>query len=187
LPDIEDQNATEIRTIIYQHIQNNPGIHLRKISTDLGLAMGQVQHHLSVLEESGKIKSRKINLHRHYYHAEILDKQHELILAFLTQETARDILIYLIEHPNSTQTDIANYKHFSAPTINWHMSRLIDTQIVTSKKEGKTVRYSIKGDVKILALLLKNYHPNIWNKLTSRFADLFFDLSSVKKEEADKP
>jgi len=149
--------------------------------------MGQVQYHLRILEDSGKIKSRKINLHRHYYPAEILDKQSELILAFLTQETARDILIYLIEHPNSTQTEIANYKHFSAPTINWHMSRLIETQIVTSKKEGKTVRYSIKGDVKILTLLLKNYHPNVWNKLTSRFADLFFDLSSVKKEETDKP
>jgi len=187
LRDTDDQNATEIRTIILQHIQNNPGIHLRRISSDLQLAMGQVQYHLRVLEESGKVKSRKINLYRHYYHAEILDKQHELILAFLAQETTRDILSYLVEHPDSTQTDIANYKHFSAPTINWHMSRLIETQIVTSKKEGKTVKYSIKGDVKILILLLKNYHPNVWNKLTSRFADLFFELSSVKKEETDKP
>ena len=53
--------------------------------------------------------------------------------------TARDVLIYLIEHAGSTQSDIANFKNFSAPTINWHMSRLIEAGIVTFHREWKTV------------------------------------------------
>lgn len=183
--DAEDQNAPEIRTQIYKYIQNNPGVYLRKISKELGLAMGQVQYHLSMLEESGQVKSRKISLHRHYYSAEILNEQHKIILAFLMQETARDILIYLMEHQDSTQSDIVNFMQFTAPTISWHMSRMVEAHIVNSRKDGKTTRYSIMVDLRVLASLLKAYHPTIWNKLISRFADLFFDLSSSKKKEEE--
>lgn len=146
--------------------------------------MGQIQHHLSVLEVSGKIKSRKINFRRHYYPAEILDEEHEIILAFLTNETIRDILLFLIEHPDSTQSEIANFKGFATPTISWHMSRLIEANIVKSRKDGKTIRYSIKEDAKNVGVLLMTYHPNVWNKITSRFADLFFDLSGDEGEKS---
>jgi predicted transcriptional regulator len=183
LHDFDDQNDSKTRIQILDYIKKNPGVHFRKIGRELGLAMGQIQHHLSVLEETGKIKSSKINFRRHYYPAEILDEEHKIILAFLTNETILDILLFLIEHPDSTQTEITDFKGFATPTINWYMSRLIEAKIVTARREGKTVRYSIKGDAKNLGILLKTYHPNLWNKITSRFDDLFFDLSGTEGEE----
>ena len=183
MPDSDDQNDSQTRSQILDYIKTNPGVHFRKISKELGLAMGQIQHHLSVLEKTGRIKSSKINFRRHYYPAEIIDEEHKVILAFLTNETILDILLFLIEHADSTQSEIADFKGFATPTISWHMSRLIDANIVSARKDGKTVRYSIKGDAKNLGVLLKTYHPNIWNKITSRFADLFFDLSGEEDEE----
>ena len=179
--DYQDDDS-QTRSKIHDYIKKNPGVHFRRISKELGLAMGQIQHHLSVLEHAGKIKSRKINFHRHYYPAEILDEEHEVILAFLTNETVRDILLFLIEHPDSTQSEVADFKGFATPTINWHMTRLIEANIVTSRSDGKTIKYSIKGDMRNLAVLLKTYHPNVLNKITSRFADLFFDLSGKEEE-----
>lgn len=179
--DSDDEGISENRQRIYEFIKNSPGVHLRMICRELELAMGATQHHLAILEKSGRIKSKRFNLYRHYYAAEVLDIQHTL-LAFLRQETARDILIYLIEHRDSTQSDIANFKNFSFPTISWHMSRLVESGIVSSRKDGKIIKYSMI-DVKSMASLVKIYHPNVWNKLTSRFADLFVDLSSVKKED----
>jgi predicted transcriptional regulator len=183
LRDSDYQDDSQTRSKIHDYIKQNPGVHFRGISKKLGLAMGQIQHHLSVLENAGKIKSRKINFRRHYYPAEILDEEHEVILAFLTNETVRDILLFLIEHPDSTQIEIANFKGFATPTINWHMSRLIEASIVTSRKDGKTIKYSIRGDARNLGVLLMTYHPNVWNKITSRFADLFFDLTGEEGEE----
>ena len=180
-----DKEKTENRDRIYKYIKNNPGAHLRMIVNDLELAMGTTQHHLDVLERSGKIKSRRINLHRHYYTTEITSASSEVILAFLKHETSRDILIYLVEHPNSTQSDIVNFIHFSAPTISWHMSRLIEADMVLSTREGKSVRYNIKRNTREITDLLKLYHPTIWSKMLDRIADLFLELSSTGKNEGE--
>ncbi len=175
------------RDHIYNYIQDNPGTHLRKIIKDLGLGMGNTQYHLDKLESQGRIKSQRIYLRKHYYPAAVVSEPDAVILAFLKQESARDILIYLVEHTaGSTQTDIANFMHFTAPTIHWHMSRMIEANIVTSIKDGKTVKYHIKADrLKDIAYFLKAYHPDIWTRLSDRLAELFLELSSsaAAKEE----
>jgi predicted transcriptional regulator len=117
----------------------------------------------------------------------IYDAISEIILAFLRQETSRDILVYLIEHPNSTQGDIANFKHFSSPTINWHMSKLIEAGIVKSAREWKIVRYSIIEDILgNITSNLKTYHASVWNNLASRLAELFLELSASSDTAKEK-
>ncbi|MGI0006606.1 MAG: winged helix-turn-helix transcriptional regulator [Nitrosotalea sp.] len=179
----KDENDSKNRTLVYNYIKKNPGAHLRMITRELDMGMGATQHHLDILEKSGKVKSRRINIYRHYYAIEVLEAEHN-ILAFLRQETAMDILTYLMEHPKSTQSDIINFKGFSAPTISWHMTRLEQAGLVSSIKEGRTIRYTIT-DMQSIALALKTYHPNVWDKMLSRFADLFLQISS-KTEENDK-
>lgn len=110
-----------------------------------------------------------------------MSEQHELILAFLRQDTARDILVYLIEHTGSTQSDIANFKNMSAPTINWHMSRLIEAGVVIGNREWKKVRYLIKDPESIIDCLEK-YFPTVWNSLSDRFAKLFIQISTGRRK-----
>lgn len=181
----EDNEDSAIRQRIFHYIEQNPGAHLRKISRELGLAMGNTQYHLQALEKEGKIKTRRATLYRHYFPVAIFDERLEIILGFMRQETSRDILIYLLEHPaGATQREIAEFKAFSAPTINWHMSRLMDSGLATSRKEGRTVRYAIKKDlIEEITGLLKVYHPTIWTKLAGRLAELFLELSSREEEE----
>ncbi|MGI0066266.1 MAG: winged helix-turn-helix transcriptional regulator [Nitrosotalea sp.] len=173
---------SENRTCIYDYIKKTPGAHLRMITRELDMGMGATQHHLDILEKSGKIKSRRINIYRHYYTVEVLEAEHN-ILAFLRQESAMDILTYLMEHPRSTQSDIINFKGFSAPTISWHMARLEQAGLVSSIKEGRTIRYTIT-DMQHISMALKTYHPNVWDKMLSRFADLFLQISSKTEEDS---
>ncbi len=174
---------SENKRYIYEHILMNPGVHLRKICKETGLSMGDTQHHLFVLEKEGRIKSRKIGQHKHryYYAMSVMSEQRELILAFLRQDTARDILIYLIEHTGSTQSDIAKFKNMSAPTINWHMSRLIEAGVVIGNREWKKVRYLIKDPESIIDCLEK-YFPTVWNSLSDRFAKLFIQISTGRRK-----
>jgi predicted transcriptional regulator len=178
----KDEEDSENRKGVYDYIKKNPGAHLRMITRELDIGMGATQHHLDILEKSGKVKSRRINIYRHYYAVEVLDAEHN-ILAFLRQETAMDILTYLMEHPKSTQSEIIKFKGFSAPTISWHMSRLEEAGLVSSIKDGRTMRYTIVN-LQSISAALKTYHPNVWDKMLSRFADLFLQISS-KTEEKD--
>ncbi len=171
------------RSRIYEYIKNHPGTHLRKLSKNLGVAMGDTQHHLGVLDKLGLIKSRRKGMYKVYYTVSISRKRDEDILAVLQQETPRDIILYLVENPGSTQGDISNYIRLTAPTINWHMSNLINAHLVTSYKDGRFVKYFIEGDVNDIVGLLKSYYPTVWSKLSDRLAELFLDLAAGSRPE----
>ena len=167
------------RDLIHRYIQNFPGSHLRKISKELSLGMGDTQHHLNILENTGFVKSRRISIYKVYYDVSVFEERHESILAVLQQETPRSILLYLIENPGASQGEIAAHVGFSAPTVNWHMSRLMQIGLVESRKDGRFVKYVIVGDLKEITQLLKSYYPTIWNKLSNRLVDLFLDISAT--------
>src|SRR5574341_1936073 len=122
--------------------------------------------------KKGYVKSRKVGQHRHYYPMSVNSGEEELILAYLRQETTRDILVYLIENIGPTQSDLSNFKHFSTPTIYWHMTRLITSGLVVCLKEEKVIRYYII-DISSLTNCMRKYMPDIWSNLASKFADMY--------------
>lgn len=179
-----DQIISDNRGRIYDYIKNHPGTHFRRLSKNLAIAIGDTQHHLGVLDKLGLIKSRRKGMYKVYYTVSILGKRDEDILAILQQETPREIILYLVENPGSAQGEISRYMSLTAPTINWHMSNLINVGLVTSHKEGRFVKYFIDGDVNDIIGLLKSYYPTIWNKLSGRLAELFLDLASASRPES---
>jgi predicted transcriptional regulator len=179
-----DQIISDNRGRIYDYIKNHPGTHLRRLSKNLAIAIGDTQHHLGVLDKLGLIKSRRKGMYKVYYTVSILGKRDEDILAVLQQETPRGIMLFLVENPGSAQGEISRYMSLTAPTINWHMSNLINVGLVTSHKEGRFVKYFIEGDVNDIIGLLKSYYPTIWNKLSGRLAELFLDLASASRPES---
>lgn len=175
------KTAQDNKQRIYSYIKNNPGSHLRRISKELVIAIGDIQYQLKFLEGMGLIKSRRMGLYKTYYSVSILGERSENILAVLQQETLRDIMLHLIENPGATQSEIAHHKGFTAPTINWHMSRLIEMGLVYTCREGRFVKYYVEGDIDDIVSLLKSYHPSTWNTLSNRLASLFLDLSSQSR------
>ena len=169
-------DISENRADIYNYILLNPGTYLRKIFKDVGLAMGDTQYHLSVLEKKGYVKSRKVGKHRYYYPMLVKSGEEELILALLRQGTTRDILIYLIENIGATQSDLSNFIHFSTPTIYWYMKRLISSGLVVGFKEGNVIRYYVR-DISSLTECIRKYMPDTWMNLASKFADMYLNIT----------
>jgi predicted transcriptional regulator len=180
------QTINNNRDLIYQYVKNYPGSHLRKISKHLSLGIGNIQYHLDALEKIGMIKSRKISIYKVYYDVGVLAGRHESILAILQQETPRAILLYLLENPGASQTEIATFVGCSAPTVVWHMSNLIKNGLVKHRRDGKFIKYNIRGDLKDITSLIKSYHPTVWDRLSSRLADLFLDIHSIGSDEEDR-
>lgn len=175
----KNEKITSNRERIYQYINYNPGVHLRRISKELNLAIGDTLYNINILEKSGLIKHRKWNMYKRYFIISISDNRSQAILALLQQETTREIILFLIENPGSTQIEISKRISFSAPTVKWHMSRLITMEIVYSHKESKFIKYFLKGDVNDIISLMKVYHPSIWSKLANRLAEIFIELSAI--------
>ncbi len=179
------EQPQDTRGRIYDFIRMHPGIHVREISRELGVAMGDLQYHLYGLEKQGRIKTLRRGLYKFIFATEIFGERQSVILSILSQETPRELLLHLIERPNSSQKDLAMFTKLSQPTINWHMKRLVDLGIIARERRGKIVKYSVLAPINELRRFLQNYHPTVWEKWSSRLADMFLVISEgdTKVEE----
>ncbi len=148
---------------VYDYIKNHPGSHLRRISRELDMTTSDTQYWCNRLEKWALVRSRRLGLYKTYYPASIVGERRQYILAILQQKTPRNIVLYLMENSGASQKDVVQHTGFAAATISWHMSRLIEIGIVYSSKEGKFVKYYIRGDIADLVILLKSYYPSIWD------------------------
>jgi predicted transcriptional regulator len=164
---------------VLHFIQEKPGCHLRQIKKELHISMGTAQYQLARLEKIGKITSTKKGLYKYYFPSGIFQDNEKHILQVLNQETAREILMFIIERKNPTQSDIVNKIGISAASVNWHVRRLIAFKIIDEIREGKYKRYQLYDldDSKYIVALLKNYYPSIWDKWSNRLAEMFLSLS----------
>lgn len=157
---------------------------MRQIRRDLDLSMGVLQYHLYSLEKDQRILSRRSGLYKRFYAALVFGEHQQDILDVLSQETERDLLLYLIQNPGATQKELSGYARISPGSINWHMKRLMGTHLVSVRHEGQFVKYEVKSEVGDEILhLLKGYHPSIWQSWADRLANAIGDVASSSEQE----
>ena len=139
----EPESSTANR--IYRFISENPGCHLRQIRKELRLGMGTVQYHLYKFERAGRITSTRRSFHRYYFPAGMLDNEKD-ILQVLNQETAGEILLFIIENGSPTNKDISTKFRITSSSVNWHMRRLIDLELIAEQKQSRFKRYQLRGE-----------------------------------------
>lgn len=165
---------------ILQFIQNNPGCHLRGIKDMIQISQGTVQYHTDRLEKMGRITSTTSGLYKHYFPVGVFQNNEKEILQILSQETTRQILMYIVEQKSPTQTDIVNSVGISASSVNWHMKRLVEFRLVEEIKEGKYKKYQLhdrKVSSQYITALMRNYYPAIWEKWSDRLIEIFLSFS----------
>jgi predicted transcriptional regulator len=144
------------------------------------MSMGTLQYQLVQLEKMGRITSIRRGLYKFYFPSGIFQDNEKDILQILGHETARDILLFIIEHKNPTQTDIVNRIGISPASVNWQITRLIILKIICKVKDGKYKRYQLTRTddyAKHIVAMLKNYYPTIWNSWNDRLAEIFLSFS----------
>lgn len=166
-----------------QFIQANPGCHFRRIRQELSVSIGTAQYHLRLLEKAGRIASNRHGLFKYYFPVGIFQDNEKSILEVLRHETTRDILMFIVEQKNPTQTDIASNIGVSAASISWQVRRLTQLGLIVEARDGKYKRYLLQGDPQQLTSLIKNYYPSLWDRWSDRLAELFLSMSRAAEKE----
>ena len=133
----------------------------------------------------GRITSTTSGLYKHYFPVGVFQNNEKEILQILTQETTRQILMYIVEQRSPTQTDIVNSIGISASSVNWHMKRLIQFRLVEEIKEGKYKKYQLydrKVSSQYITALVRNYYPAIWEKWSDRLIEIFLSFSGSESK-----
>ena len=163
---------SSIKERIYAFIGSHPGSYFREILRSVNVGTGNLQYILFMLEQEGKITARRNGFYKYFYPSDMSHEKNKNILSILSQESLREILVFLTQKPGPSQKEIAKLIRCSSPTASWHLRRLEALELVWSRKEGMERKYYSNISVRELSELLKKYRPAIWNKYADRMADI---------------
>lgn len=155
------------RYSITRSIHRNPGIHFNELVRELDRSPEQVQRDLGTLDENGALVSVSLYGQTHYYPPKF-DEWERGALAMLRRETAREILIYLYEEGSSRPDEIAGAVGIARSTLEWHLGRLVETELVRKHREddGRVVLELTRPDE--LEELLSEIRPLLPDRLLDR-------------------
>jgi predicted transcriptional regulator len=117
---------------IYDHIEKNPGGHLRGIKDTLGLSMGVLTHHIGILEREEMIKSRDEGMYKRYYPYKYKIENTPLLTG--SQKAMMDVIK---SKPGANPDTIADGIGKSRKTVYYHIQELeAKGQITIDRSDG---------------------------------------------------
>jgi predicted transcriptional regulator len=170
---------------VHDYIVSHPGTHIRKIGNELGLARGVLQYHIYSLEKEGLIRMRRRGLYKFVFPSAMFGEKQEILLSLLSQETPSEILLFLVQKPDSTQTDLVEHLRLSPAGVSWHMDKLVQEGVVDRKRIGKFVEYHATVSIDEMLRFVEQYHPSQWDRWASRFTDILLGLGRKERREND--
>ncbi len=127
---------------VYQYIEINPGEHYNQIKRDLGLPNGSLVHHLRVLEQGEKIKSRRDGRFRRFY---TRGTQIPVTNGGVLTEVQKRITDSAKDLPGITQKEMASVLGIHQSSVSYQMSKLEERGLIRTEKKGRKVHYYYVG------------------------------------------
>ncbi len=158
-------------------IRKRPGVTFREITRELNVGVGTLQYHLKRLEREGEVFSKKIGGRRYLFPSEMRELAQKLLMAVST-ENKRKVIMTLLGGP-LTQTDIIKKTGMSQPSVSYHLKSLVELGVVKERKVGRKRIYSITCDPSVLARIIRDYRPGLWEKMAEKLADLIADMEGA--------
>lgn len=166
---------TRQRDRIHEYIATHPGAHFNALSRALDLAPGQVQYHLRKLRSQGRIVEERLYGRTHYY-TPGYDAQERGAIAVLRRETARDILLHLLEHGPSEPDSVADALDIARSTLEWHLDHLGEQGLVEKQRDENHHVTLVVSEPTGTVRLLEEVTPSLSDRMLDRFTRLVDNL-----------
>ncbi len=152
-------------------VETNPGIHFNELVRSVSLATGQVQYHMYSLIDDGVVDGTELYGRKHYYPDGYPEEERGAV-ALLRRETAREIVVYLLEEGESRPDEIAGALSIARSTLEWHLGRLKEQRLV-EKERGKDSRVTVStvNEGRTVGML-SDISPSVSDRLLDRFVTM---------------
>lgn len=162
---------TDTRRQIRTHVYGNAGIHFNELVRESAFAPGQIQYHVRRLIDDDELVRGEFYGRTHYYPPEY-DERERATLALFRRETAREIVVHLIEHEPTGPGEIADALDIARSTLEYHLDRLVERDVVEKgydERNRVTLRLANREQT---GELLSTVEPSVPDRLLDRFTRL---------------
>jgi len=168
---------SETRKRVHDHVATHPGRHFNALVRALDLAPGQVQYHLKRLKREDEIVEERYHGRTHYFTPEY-DARERGRIAVLRRETARDVLVYLLDAGPSDPATVADALDIARSTLEWHLDRLVEQDLVEKRRDARNRVTLAVVDPEESIRLVEAITPSLSDRMVDRFTRLVDDLLS---------
>lgn len=151
-------------------IKKNPGIGYADIKKLTGYPCGTLSNALSNLERDSRIMVNRSTRRANYFPLHIPLRE-QIVLINLRKETAKRIILFLIDNQRASFSEIRDFIKKSPSTTSITLTGLIENKIIR-RTSGHNVSFDLR-DPKTTHHALIRLEPKTTDKLKDRFADVF--------------
>jgi predicted transcriptional regulator len=166
---------SETRKRVHDHVATHPGRHFNALVRALDLAPGQVQYHLKRLKREDAVIEERCHGRTHYFTPEY-DAVARGRIAVLRRETARDILVYLLDAGASDPATVADALGIARSTLEWHLDRLVQKDLAEKRRDARNRVTLAVVDPEEAIGLIEEITPSLPGRMVDRFTRLVDDL-----------
>ena len=175
-----DKRSLETRREIYNVVAQNPGLYLSKIAEMVGMSVPLTDYHLVFMEKNGDIviiKDAKGYFKRYYIADSGIDSSEKKILEMLGKKTPLKIVLFLLKHNHLQHKDLMKLLNMSSSKLSYHLTNLLDSEIVEARPHGVKKGYMLKNKDQIVRILQKYKFHIVLDVAVDDFKDLWRDFS----------
>lgn len=138
-----EEPALDSRREIYRLVEEHPGIHFRDLLERLDYAQGTLQYHLRRLADDGLVAVSDDGKYTRYYPAGEFSESDRAVMNALRRTYSRRIIAHLLADGPLTTAELSDRLGKARSTISWHLSKLVDANLVTKERDGVAVYYAL--------------------------------------------
>ena len=156
--------------MVYNIIQENPGIRFNDVMRLSKLKNGTLTHYISKLEGSKMINVERTPRITRFFDVDIPEKE-ALICKQLTLPTIKNIIVLLLNEGTLTFPQIREIVKKSPATVSVCLNRLFKSGIIEKTYDIPSNKYSLKNPTLIKGVL-KVYFPDKYSKIVNNTIEL---------------
>jgi len=151
----QDESEFKARKEIYNYVLEHPGLHLGELSRKMDIPKSTMNYHLNHLKKQELLIKKSEERYTRYYIANKIGKTDKKIIHLLRQTVPREIIMFLLLHPDSSQIKISKNLKKHPTTISFHLNKLMNIDIIETIPNGNETICRIKNPQYISDLLIK--------------------------------
>lgn len=174
--ELEEALALKVREQIYKAIEKAPGLHFRELQRRTNLAVGSLQYHIDYLQRAHLIRTDRHGKFVRYY--TIRGKQlgeDTRTMSLLRQPSLRQICMFLLTRRSANNAKIASHLNLSPSTTSWHVTKLVDAEILGKRRRGRKTFFYIQDKDRV-AKLLTGYRKSFLDEAVDNFAQIWKEM-----------
>jgi predicted transcriptional regulator len=171
----KDALELDSRRRIYEQIESVPGIHFRELARRLNIPTGVIEYHLRYLETHELIVSRQEGRYKRFFIIGKMGSRDKTLLALLRQQMPRRILMHLLLNPKTSHKKLRKEFKISASTLSFHLSKLLDAELITQIKVGRKFQYKVI-EQDLVAKALIRFKEGFIDEVVDDFAKTWLEI-----------